>query len=103
MNIVRQYAPAVEKYSIDECFADMPGMHRIYCDSRLTLMPTTMTPTEQCTRWATIYSILVAIFHFSNIFKYIGRVNGGGCLTKEAAPKNFQSPALAQSRALAYY
>ena len=32
MDIVRQYAPVVEKYSIDECFADFSGTHRIYPD-----------------------------------------------------------------------
>lgn len=32
MDICRQYAPVVEKYSIDECFLDMSGTHRIYPD-----------------------------------------------------------------------
>lgn len=32
MDICRQYAPIVEKYSIDECFLDMSGTHRIYPD-----------------------------------------------------------------------
>ncbi len=32
MNICRVYAPVVEKYSIDECFLDMTGTHRIYPD-----------------------------------------------------------------------
>ncbi len=32
MNIVREYAPVVEKYSIDECFADFTGTSRIYPD-----------------------------------------------------------------------
>ena len=32
MDIVREYAPVVEKYSIDECFADFSGTHRIYPD-----------------------------------------------------------------------
>ena len=30
MDICRQYAPVVEKVSIDECFLDMTGTHRIY-------------------------------------------------------------------------
>ena len=30
MDICREYAPVVEKYSIDECFLDMSGTHRIY-------------------------------------------------------------------------
>lgn len=32
MNICREYAPVVEKYSIDECFLDMSGTHRLYPD-----------------------------------------------------------------------
>jgi len=32
MDICRQYAPVVEKVSIDECFLDMTGTHRIYPD-----------------------------------------------------------------------
>ena len=32
MDIYREYAPVVEKYSIDECFLDMSGTHRIYPD-----------------------------------------------------------------------
>ncbi len=32
MDICREYAPAVEKYSIDECFLDMTGTHRVYPD-----------------------------------------------------------------------
>lgn len=32
MDIVREYAPIVEKYSVDECFADFSGTHRIYPD-----------------------------------------------------------------------
>ena len=32
MDICREYAPIVEKYSIDECFLDMSGTHRIYPD-----------------------------------------------------------------------
>lgn len=32
MDICRQYAPVVEKYSIDECFLDMSGTERIYPD-----------------------------------------------------------------------
>lgn len=32
MDVVREYAPVVEKYSIDECFADFSGTHRIYPD-----------------------------------------------------------------------
>lgn len=32
MEICREYAPVVEKYSIDECFLDMSGTHRIYPD-----------------------------------------------------------------------
>ncbi len=32
MDICREYAPVVEKYSIDECFLDMTGTHRIYPD-----------------------------------------------------------------------
>ena len=32
MDICRQYAPVVEKVSIDECFLDMSGTHRIYPD-----------------------------------------------------------------------
>ena len=32
MDICRQYAPIVEKVSIDECFLDMTGTHRIYPD-----------------------------------------------------------------------
>ena len=32
MDICRAYAPVVEKYSIDECFLDMSGTHRIYPD-----------------------------------------------------------------------
>lgn len=32
MDICREYAPAVEKYSIDECFLDMSGTNRIYPD-----------------------------------------------------------------------
>ena len=32
MDICREYAPGVEKYSIDECFLDMSGTHRIYPD-----------------------------------------------------------------------
>ena len=32
MDICRQYAPVVEKYSIDECFLDMSGTHKIYPD-----------------------------------------------------------------------
>ncbi len=30
MDICREYAPVVEKYSIDECFLDMSGTERIY-------------------------------------------------------------------------
>ena len=30
MDICREYAPVVEKYSIDECFLDMSGTHRLY-------------------------------------------------------------------------
>ena len=30
MDICREYAPVVEKYSIDECFLDMTGTHKIY-------------------------------------------------------------------------
>ena len=32
MDICREYAPVVEKYSIDKCFLDMSGTHRIYPD-----------------------------------------------------------------------
>ena len=32
MDIVRSYAPVVEKYSIDECFADFTGTHLVYPD-----------------------------------------------------------------------
>ncbi len=32
MDICRRYAPVVEKYSIDECFVDMSGTHRLYPD-----------------------------------------------------------------------
>ncbi|MFA6669752.1 MAG: DNA polymerase IV [Bacillota bacterium] len=32
MNICREYAPVVEKYSIDECFLDMSGTGKIYPD-----------------------------------------------------------------------
>lgn len=32
MDMVRSYAPAVEKYSIDECFADFTGTQHIYPD-----------------------------------------------------------------------
>lgn len=32
MDICREYAPVVEKYSIDECFLDMTGTGRIYPD-----------------------------------------------------------------------
>ena len=32
MNICREYAPVVEKASIDECYLDMSGTHRIYPD-----------------------------------------------------------------------
>ena len=32
MDIVRSYAPVVEKYSIDECFADFSGTQKIYPD-----------------------------------------------------------------------
>ena len=32
MDICRDYAPAVEKYSVDECFMDMSGTERIYPD-----------------------------------------------------------------------
>ncbi len=32
MDICRKYAPIVEKYSIDECFLDMSGTHKIYPD-----------------------------------------------------------------------
>ena len=32
MDICREYAPVVEKYSIDECFLDMSGTERIYPD-----------------------------------------------------------------------
>lgn len=32
MDICRKYAPVVEKFSIDECFLDMTGTHRIYPD-----------------------------------------------------------------------
>lgn len=32
MDICREYTPIVEKYSIDECFLDMSGMHKIYPD-----------------------------------------------------------------------
>lgn len=30
MDICREYAPVVEQYSIDECFLDMSGTHRLY-------------------------------------------------------------------------
>lgn len=32
MDIVRSYAPIMEKYSIDECFADFTGTHLVYPD-----------------------------------------------------------------------
>ena len=32
MDICREYAPVVEKYSIDECFLDMSGTYRLYPD-----------------------------------------------------------------------
>ena len=32
MDICREYAPVVEKYSVDECFLDMSGTHKIYPD-----------------------------------------------------------------------
>ena len=32
MDICREYAPVVEKVSIDECYLDMSGTHRIYPD-----------------------------------------------------------------------
>lgn len=32
MDICREYAPVVEKYSIDECFLDMSGTERLYPD-----------------------------------------------------------------------
>ena len=32
MDICREYAPVVEKASIDECYLDMSGTHRIYPD-----------------------------------------------------------------------
>lgn len=32
MDICREYAPVVEKYSIDECFLDMSGTSRLYPD-----------------------------------------------------------------------
>lgn len=32
MDIVRSYAPVVEKYSIDECFADFSGTQNVYLD-----------------------------------------------------------------------
>lgn len=32
MNICREYTPALEKFSIDECFLDMTGMENIYPD-----------------------------------------------------------------------
>ncbi|MBR5753522.1 MAG: DNA polymerase IV [Clostridia bacterium] len=32
MDLVRTYAPVVEKYSIDECFADLTGTSRVYPD-----------------------------------------------------------------------
>ncbi len=32
MDICREYAPVVEKYSIDECFLDMSGTQKIYPD-----------------------------------------------------------------------
>ena len=32
MDICRQYAPVVEKFSIDECFLDMTGTHKLYPD-----------------------------------------------------------------------
>ena len=32
MDICQEYAPVVEKYSIDECFLDMSGTHRLYPD-----------------------------------------------------------------------
>ena len=32
MDICREYTPVVEKYSIDECFLDMSGTHRLYPD-----------------------------------------------------------------------
>lgn len=32
MDIVRSFAPVVEKYSIDECFADFSGTQRVYPD-----------------------------------------------------------------------
>ena len=32
MDICRKYAPAVEKYSIDECFLDMTGTEKLYGD-----------------------------------------------------------------------
>lgn len=32
MDICREYAPVVEKASIDECYLDLSGTHRIYPD-----------------------------------------------------------------------
>lgn len=32
LDICREYAPVVEQYSIDECFLDMTGTHRLYPD-----------------------------------------------------------------------
>lgn len=32
ISVVREFAPVVEQVSIDECFADMSGTHRIYPD-----------------------------------------------------------------------
>ena len=32
INIVREFAPVVEQVSVDECFADFSGTHRIYPD-----------------------------------------------------------------------
>ena len=32
MDICRQYAPVVEKYSIDECFLDLSGTQMLYPD-----------------------------------------------------------------------
>ena len=32
IDICREYDPVVEKYSIDECFLDMSGTHKIYPD-----------------------------------------------------------------------
>lgn len=36
MDICRKYAPALQKYSVDECFLDMSGTEKIYPDPILT-------------------------------------------------------------------